>query len=185
MGAANGKGSGKGRVGGWEPLGARVERLEAKVAAMESKRAKEEAEQEKAEMLAVATAKAKEEAANLLAKAGGGQLADQMSLRRARSRSNPRHPIRDASSDNDEGAGNTAKTNVVAASDLSDLFRAVGMKRRIRNGVWTAEKLIDAILTHAEFDRKMWVTQSKQLVEGTPPRDNQLLVKAVLEAYGA
>jgi hypothetical protein len=185
MGATNGKGSGKGRVGGWEPLGARVERLEAKVAAMESRRAKEEAEQEKAEMLAVATAKAKEEAANLLAIAGGGQLADQHSLRRPRSRSTPRHPIRDASSDNDEGTGNTTKTNVVAASDLSDLFRAVGMTRRVPKGVWTAEKLIDAILTHADFDRKMCVTQSKQLVEGTPPRDNQQLVKVVLKAYGA
>eukprot|EP00435_Cladocopium_sp_Y103_P018178 s4623_g4.t1 len=184
MGAANGKGSGKGRVGGWEPLGARVERLEAKVAAMESKRAKEEAEQEKAEMLAVATAKAKEEAANLLAKAGEGHLANQHSLRRTRSRSNPRHPIADASSDNDEGKC-TTKTSVIAASDLSDLFRAVGMTRRVPKGVWTAEKLIDAILTHADFDRKMWVTQSKQLVEGTPPRDNLQLVKAVLEAYGA
>ena len=134
--------------------GSRSERLEAKVASMESRRAKEEAEQEKAEMLAVAAAKAKEEAANLLAKAGQGHLADQHSLRRARNRSNPRQAIRNASSDNDEGTSSTTKTHVVAASDLSDLFHAVGMTRRVPKGVWTEEKLTDAILTHADLIEK-------------------------------
>ena len=41
----NGKGSGEGRPGGWKPLGARAEKLEAMMAALEAKRAKEEAEQ--------------------------------------------------------------------------------------------------------------------------------------------
>ena len=122
---------------------------------MESRRAKEEAEQEKAEMLAVAAAKAKEEAANLLAKAGQGHLADQHSLRRARNRSNPRQAIRNARSDNDEGTSSTTKTHVVAESDLSDLFRAVGMTRRVPKGVWTEEKLTDAILTHADLIEKV------------------------------
>ena len=46
MGATtNGKGSGEGRPGGWKPLGARAEKLEAMMAALEAKRAKEEAEQ--------------------------------------------------------------------------------------------------------------------------------------------
>ena len=86
MGATNGKGSGKGRPGGWEPLGARVEKLEAKMAALE---AKEEAEQEKADMLAAAAARAKAEASMLLAKAGDGQSLGHMPTRRTRSRSNP------------------------------------------------------------------------------------------------
>ena len=89
MGATNGKGSGKGRPGGWEPLGARVEKLEAKMAALEAKRAKEEAEQEKADMLAAAAARAKAEASMLLAKAGDGQSLGHMPTRRTRSRSNP------------------------------------------------------------------------------------------------
>ena len=182
MGATNGKGSGKGRPG-WEPLGARVEKLEAKMAALESKRAKEEAEQEKADMLTAAAERAKEEASMLLARAGHRQALTQVTAHRARSRSNPRGSLMGEASSDEEGSH--AKAKVVAASDLSGLFQSVGMTRRVPKGVWTTEKLTEAIVNHAEFERKQWVIQSKQMVEGPAPRDNMQLVKAVLQAYGA
>ncbi|CAK9000558.1 unnamed protein product [Durusdinium trenchii] len=183
MGATNGKGSGKGRPGGWEPLGARVGKLEAKMAALEAKRAKEEAEQEKADMLAAAAARAKAEASMLLAKAGDDQSLSHMPTCRTRSRSNPRSKMMADISSDDECS--SSKGKVVAASDLNGLFQSVGMTRRVPKGVWTTDKLTEAIVNHAEFERKQWVTQSKQLVEGPAPRDNVQLVKAVLKAYGA
>ena len=183
MGATNGKGSGKGRPG-WEPLGVRVEKLEAKMAALESKRAKEEAGKSRhAYRLTAAAERAKEEASMLLARAGNRRDLTHVTAHRARSRSNPRGRLMGEASSDEEGSH--AKAKVVAASDLSGLFQSVGMTRRVPKGVWTTEKLTEAIVNHAKFGRKQWLTQSKQMVEGPAPRDNMQLVKAVLQAYGA
>ena len=104
---------------------------------------------------------------------------------RTRSRSNPRSKMMAELSSDDECS--SSKGKVVAASDLSGVFQSVGMTRRVPKGEWTTDQLTEAIVNHAEFERKQCVTNPSTWWKGPlhrtmycPSRPSRLLFNPAL-----
>ncbi|CAE7721077.1 unnamed protein product [Symbiodinium sp. CCMP2592] len=183
MGSMSSKGSGKGRPGPYEPLGVRVEQLEAKLAALEAIKDKEHAEKEKTALLELAAERGRAEAVQTLAASEGLHGIRLPTRKRSRSRGGRKGAAK--SDDESEEPQHNFRSRVIAASDFSELWASVGITAKSPSGVWTLDRLVQSVINRSDFDRRKWSSQAKQLLDGPAPRDNAELVRAMLKASGA